>query len=860
MDPLLATAAASIALLALHALALHAGAAAFLVGRLRGNSAAGDAPPRAISVLVPAREEGRMALRVVRSLLEQDTPASVDVYLLLADARDGSWPHLAEAYRHAPPATEASSVELLRDAEAHAGPRSLTVVFTGVEGKAEKLNRVLPALPTPLVAVLDCDHQARPDWLRSAAARLAASGARIVQCRRHGLRADGLFSLWDSLHQHIGCEVFNVAFGAAGLTVFLTGTTFVADTALLAAHPFRACLTEDVDLSYHLLMRGERAVADLASGSDEEVSPDLASFLARRRRWANGHTLAFLRHLPSLRRAPLRLRERVQFLFHGVHYLVALLVFALHLVLGLHFARALPAEAGLLALSAGVLAALALTRVQRAPGAARRALEVGVLTLWLAPLAVLVLHAAHALLLDEPERMALALPSGLGGVALAALLAPLVVLLVGLIGFGLFTPSLGLAVLVTFPLAFYLDLAAVLLGLTDALVGGARWHRIHRATPALELGRGGLTPLVRITESWRPRALLTHALRLLAMTLPRRLRSPATYGWALVLVALGAGFVHSRATRVEQAPRACRLLPHDTDPWIVPPERIAGYCESTPAEGRWSRPASRFEPAFVDPLSPPGPSRWERLGTTFDCNLARFAPEQVEPAVDGGAHLVLREQPSADRAFTSGALATHEDAEHRYGRFEAVLRPARGSGLITAFFLHRRDPWQEIDVELLGRDTTRVLFNVYFNPGEDGARYNYGYAGTPVLVELGFDAAADFHRYAIEWDVDEVRFFVDDALVHRRRAGRPTPIPHLPMRLHLNLWANCSEALVGPVDRAALPAVATFREVRVATRHPQALLPIARFFDGLLGPGPTGSELEPSVWQDEAEWLTRYRE
>jgi hypothetical protein len=608
-------------------------------------------------------------------------------------------------------------------------------------------------------------------------------------------------------------------------------------------------------------MRGERAVAELASGSEEEVSPDLASFVARRRRWAHGHTEAFLRHLPQFWRAPISILDRIQYLLHGAHYLVAVLVLALQLVLGVHAARALPGEAALLALSLGLLGALALTGLQRAPTLPRRALEVLVLTLCLAPLAALVLHAAHALALGELERLALPFPAWLADVALAALLAPLVVLLIGLIGFGMFTPSLGLAVLSTYPIAFHLDVSAVLLGLTDALVGSARWHRVHRATPSFALATGARTPVVSLVESWRPRAFLTHALRLLAMTVPRRLRSPSTYAWLVALIVFAAGFVHSRATRLEQAPRACRVLAHDGDPWIVPPDRIAGYCEPAPFEpgSRWSRPASRFAPSFVDALSPPGPSRWARLDDTFECNLARFAPENVEPAEGGGTRLVLRDRASGDRAFTSGALATHEDAEHLYGRFEVVLRPARGAGLISAFFLHRRDPWQEIDVEFLGRDTTRVLFNVYFNPGEDGALYNYGYRGTPVLVDLGFDAADDFHRYAIEWDVDELRFFVDDVLVHRRRAGRPTPIPHLPMRLHLNLWANCSEDLVGAIDRAALPAVATFREVRVSTRERQALLPVQRFFDGLVGDGPTGPAHDAPAWQDDAEWLTRYR-
>ncbi|MCC6622674.1 MAG: family 16 glycosylhydrolase [Deltaproteobacteria bacterium] len=899
MDVLVALCCSLIVALAIYAAGLYAAALSFLWGRAtgRGEAEAPDAD-EAVTVIVPARNEGAMALRVIQSLLDQDTRRPVHVHVLFEDRSDSSWPFLQAAFgvEGAGARTGAGSVVLLEAREGYAGLRTVAVGFVGAGGKADKINWLLPRVTTPLVAVLDCDHQAHPDWLRRAAHRMRSRGARMVQGRRQGLAATGLFSLWDSLHQHVGCELYNAVFMRHGLSVFFTGTTVVAETALLQRHPLRACITEDIELSYTLFMEGERVVSEPIGGSDEEVSPDLYSFLARRRRWANGHTDAFVRHLGRLRRAPLRWRDRVQFLFHGVHYLVAGAVSLLHLGVGALFAATLPAGAVLLALGLGVFGAVAVAKTQRTTSWRTRASEVVVLTGWFLPAAIMLTNVALAWLTGDAQRLVPPLPEPFLVIGLFALAAPLVVLLAGLFGFGMLTPTTALVVTASYPVAFYLDIAGVLIGLVDWLAGRSLWLAVARAARvarpvtvaapgagAVTLSGGAaepqapeplapepvgvtgvsLSPVVSIPESWRLPAIGALLKRTVAMTLPKKKRPVRLVIWLTLIGLLVGGFVASRASRLTVAAADCTPLPHDGDPWIVQPHLIPGYCETpAPPEGeRWSRRRSRFEAPRVDRLTPLERARWERLGTTFECNLVRFAPDNVQPAEGGGVDLVLRAQDAGDRRYTSGAIATHDrpDGEHRFGRFEVELRAAKGSGLITAFFLHRRDPWQEIDVEILGRDPTKLLANVYYNPGVDGDLYNYGFSGTPALIELGFDASEGFHRYAIEWDLDELRWFVDDRLVHRRRAGRPTPIPHLPMRLHASLWANCSEALVGPFSGERLPAIATVRSIGVAPSAPSLLYPVWDFYDGLFGDGPNGPRPEPALWQDEAEWLQRTR-
>jgi hypothetical protein len=108
-----------------------------------------------------------------------------------------------------------------------------------------------------------------------------------------------------------------------------------------------------------------------------------------------------------------------------------------------------------------------------------------------------------------------------------------------------------------------------------------------------------------------------------------------------------------------------------------------------------------------------------------------------------------------------------------------------------------------------------MLVNVYFNPGDDGAALGFGYRGSPCRIDLGFDASLDFHLYAIDWRPGRIAWLVDSRIVHERVGWDPTPLPHLPMRLHANLWAPRSEELAGRIDDNALPATATFRNISV---------------------------------------------
>ncbi|MCB9988454.1 MAG: family 16 glycosylhydrolase [Rhodospirillales bacterium] len=122
-----------------------------------------------------------------------------------------------------------------------------------------------------------------------------------------------------------------------------------------------------------------------------------------------------------------------------------------------------------------------------------------------------------------------------------------------------------------------------------------------------------------------------------------------------------------------------------------------------------------------------------------------------------------------------------------YGRYEARMRTAAGSGLNTAFFTftgppHGNPVHDEIDFEFLGKEPGKVEVN-YHRKGK-----NMG----PFTVTLGFDASADFHDYAFEWMPDKIRWYADGRQIFETPDG--ADIPDNPGRLYFSLWSGTKKA------------------------------------------------------------------
>lgn len=130
--------------------------------------------------------------------------------------------------------------------------------------------------------------------------------------------------------------------------------------------------------------------------------------------------------------------------------------------------------------------------------------------------------------------------------------------------------------------------------------------------------------------------------------------------------------------------------------------------------------------------------------------------------------------------LVSGSMRTLETLHHGY--YEARFKASATPGTITGFFIYtgpsegtRHD---EIDIEIKGDDPSKVQFNYW----TDGVEH-------PVLIDLGFDASADFHTYGFLWAPDRIEWYVDGVLRHVE-TGTRGPLPEIPGKLMMNFWAT----------------------------------------------------------------------
>lgn len=113
-----------------------------------------------------------------------------------------------------------------------------------------------------------------------------------------------------------------------------------------------------------------------------------------------------------------------------------------------------------------------------------------------------------------------------------------------------------------------------------------------------------------------------------------------------------------------------------------------------------------------------------------------------------------------------------------YGMYDVSMKAIKNDGVVTSFFTYTGPSdgtvWDEIDIEFLGKDTTKVQFN-YFTNGVGGHEY---------LYNLGFDASEGFHQYGFLWLPDSITWYVDGKAVYTATEN----IPSTPGKIMMNTW------------------------------------------------------------------------
>ncbi len=138
--------------------------------------------------------------------------------------------------------------------------------------------------------------------------------------------------------------------------------------------------------------------------------------------------------------------------------------------------------------------------------------------------------------------------------------------------------------------------------------------------------------------------------------------------------------------------------------------------------------------------------------------------------------------PCSDRNYASGEYRSN--GHYQYGTYTVRMKAVAQDGVVSSFFIFtgpsEGNPWDEIDIEITGNHPTQLQTNYYTN--------NVG--GHEAVVDLGFDASADFHTYSIEWLPDMINWYVGDdpaVLVHSEN-GSNGDLPTTPGRIMMNFW------------------------------------------------------------------------
>ena len=169
---------------------------------------------------------------------------------------------------------------------------------------------------------------------------------------------------------------------------------------------------------------------------------------------------------------------------------------------------------------------------------------------------------------------------------------------------------------------------------------------------------------------------------------------------------------------------------------------------------------------------------WERSDwANGDPFYNGWCPSQV--AFDGNMSLTLEQLPCNAMTHASGEYRTRD--VYHYGRYSVRMKAGDVDGTVSSFFTYTGPSdgteHDEIDIEILGKNPTVMQVNYWRNGVEH-----------PTLVDLGFDASADFHTYVFEWLPDTITWYVDGTLVHSEDGSNGT-LPQLAGRITMNHWA-----------------------------------------------------------------------
>lgn len=183
----------------------------------------------------------------------------------------------------------------------------------------------------------------------------------------------------------------------------------------------------------------------------------------------------------------------------------------------------------------------------------------------------------------------------------------------------------------------------------------------------------------------------------------------------------------------------------------------------------------------------------------------------------------------------------YSNESYLYGRFEFSVQAATGSGQLSTFFLYRNNSeqnttlWQEIDVEIFGKDSNSFQTNVIVEKTE-GTR-----SMTEVKHITNFSLRT-FHVFVVEWTPDSISWYVDDSLYRVEKTN--ALFCNEAMSIRFNHWAVNNTSWVGSFDKTVLPQYQYVEYIKYSSYTP--------------GTGDNGSDFTYQ-WQDDFDTFNTSR-
>ena len=189
---------------------------------------------------------------------------------------------------------------------------------------------------------------------------------------------------------------------------------------------------------------------------------------------------------------------------------------------------------------------------------------------------------------------------------------------------------------------------------------------------------------------------------------------------------------------------------------------------------------------------------------------------QASNITETGGNLVItaRQQSVGGQAYTSGKMETSGKFSITYGRIEARIKLPMVTGTWPAFWMLGNNigsvGWPncgEIDIMEHVNTTNTILGTMHWNGGSGHVQYGSSTTTTP----------GDYHVYAVEWDTNSIRWYVDNTLYvtgNIQNNINNTGAFHLPFYIITNL-AIGGDLPGNTIDNNSLPTTMMIDYVRV---------------------------------------------